>query len=152
MKSKSVNNNKNVSVVCILIISVKYLFKEFCIKLNIVRTKFVSYSEFWLDSNLLFHDADPGSVSKLYGYWIHIPAGEDVNAAGVTTAVTGLDAEWMSEVRSLKARGVLSSLSPPPWGVGKFIKTVGEEYQVVKRGKWFCDCGEEYNVEKGKAI
>ena len=28
------------------------------------------------------------------------------------------------------------------------IKSVGEEYQVVKRGRTYHGCGEEYNVEK----
>ena len=31
---------------------------------------------------------------------------------------------------------------------GKFIKSVGEEYQVVKRRKNYYGCGEEYNMEK----
>ena len=35
-------------------------------------------------------------------------------------------------------------------GEGKFIKSVGEE--VVKRGRKYHDCGEEYNVEKREAI
>ena len=35
----------------------------------------------------------------------------------------------------------------PPW---KFIKSVGEEYQVVKRKREYHGCGEEYNMEKGK--
>ena len=30
------------------------------------------------------------------------------------------------------------------------FKTVGEEYQVVKRGREYRACGEEYNVGKGK--
>ena len=34
------------------------------------------------------------------------------------------------------------------WKKGKFIKSVGEEYQVVKRGREYQGCGEEYNVEK----
>ena len=36
-------------------------------------------------------------------------------------------------------------------GLGKFIKSVGEElleYQVVKSGRENHGCGEEYNVEK----
>ena len=43
------------------------------------------------------------------------------------------------------SRGVKSFLSPP-WG--KFIKSVEEECQVVKRGREYHGCGEEYNVEK----
>ena len=31
-----------------------------------------------------------------------------------------------------------------------FIKSAGEEYQVVKRGRECHGCGEENNVEKGK--
>ena len=30
----------------------------------------------------------------------------------------------------------------------KFIMSIGEEHQVVKRGREYHDCGEEYNVEK----
>ena len=30
------------------------------------------------------------------------------------------------------------------------FKSVGEEYQVVKRGREFHGCGEEYNVTRGK--
>ena len=37
---------------------------------------------------------------------------------------------------------------PPPALGGKFIKSVGEEYQVGKRGREYHGCGEEYNVEK----
>ena len=33
-------------------------------------------------------------------------------------------------------------------GEGEFIKSVGEEYQVVKRVRKYYGCGEEYNVEK----
>ena len=32
----------------------------------------------------------------------------------------------------------------------EFIKSVGQEYQVVKRGKEYNDCAEEYNVELRK--
>ena len=38
---------------------------------------------------------------------------------------------------------------PPPHGEGKFIKSVGEEYQVMKGGSEYHGCGEEYDVEKG---
>ena len=31
-------------------------------------------------------------------------------------------------------------------GKEKFIKSVGEDYQVVKRGSEYHDCGEEHNV------
>ena len=31
-----------------------------------------------------------------------------------------------------------------------FIKSVGEEYQVVKRGREYYGCGEKYNVDKGE--
>ena len=34
----------------------------------------------------------------------------------------------------------------------KFIKSVGEEYQVVKREREYHGCGEEYNVEKRKWV
>ena len=37
-----------------------------------------------------------------------------------------------------------------PWGREEFIKSAGEEYQVVKRGREHHGFGEEYNVEKGK--
>ena len=40
-------------------------------------------------------------------------------------------------------------LHPLPQG-RKIIKSVGEEYQVVKRGREYYGCGEEYNVKKGK--
>ena len=50
-------------------------------------------------------------------------------------------------VEELEARGVYSSLSPPG-GRGKFIKCVGEEFQVVKRRREYHGCGEEYNLEK----
>ena len=33
-----------------------------------------------------------------------------------------------------------------PWG-GEFIKPVGEEYQVLKEGREYHGCGEEYNVD-----
>ena len=39
-----------------------------------------------------------------------------------------------------------------PWGGGEFIKSVGEEYKVVKRGMEYHGFEEEYNVEKGKVI
>ena len=47
----------------------------------------------------------------------------------------------------LKCRGGIWS-SKPPVCTGKFIKFVGEEYQVVKRGIKYHGCGEKYNVEK----
>ena len=34
------------------------------------------------------------------------------------------------------------------WKGGEFIKFVGEEYQVVKRGREYHGCGEEYNSKK----
>ena len=43
------------------------------------------------------------------------------------------------------AQGCIKFL--PPSG-GKFIKYVGEEYKVVKRGRECHVCGKEYNVEK----
>ena len=51
----------------------------------------------------------------------------------------------------LWATGVYKVPYPPPPldpGGGKFVKSVGEEYQVVKRGRECHGCGEEYNVEK----
>ena len=33
---------------------------------------------------------------------------------------------------------------------GEFIKFAWEEYQVVKRGREYHGCGEEYNIEKRK--
>ena len=36
----------------------------------------------------------------------------------------------------------------PPRGGGWFIKSDGEEYQVVKRGRAYTGLGEESNVEK----
>ena len=33
---------------------------------------------------------------------------------------------------------------------GKFNKSDGEEYQIVKRGMEYHGCGKEYNVEKRK--
>ena len=38
---------------------------------------------------------------------------------------------------------------PPPGGGGKFIKTFGEEFQVVKSGREFKGFLEEYHVLKG---
>ena len=38
--------------------------------------------------------------------------------------------------------------TPPPRAVWKFIQIFWEEYQVVKRGREYHGCGEEYNVEK----
>ena len=38
----------------------------------------------------------------------------------------------------------------PKWRGGGLIKCVGEEYQVVKRGRKYNGFGEEYNMEKGK--
>ena len=35
------------------------------------------------------------------------------------------------------------------WGL-KFIKSVGEEYQVWQRRRSYQGCVEEYNVKKGK--
>ena len=42
-----------------------------------------------------------------------------------------------------------------PYSRRKFFKWVGEEYQLVKRGREYHGCGEEYNVvkrEKGSKI
>ena len=44
-------------------------------------------------------------------------------------------------------RGVESSLFPTLGG-REFIKSAGEEYQVVKRGREYYGCGEKYNVDK----
>ena len=33
-----------------------------------------------------------------------------------------------------------------------FIKSVREEYQVVKRGREYQDYGEEYNIKKEKVV
>ena len=35
---------------------------------------------------------------------------------------------------------------------GKFIKSVVEEYQVVKREREYHGCGEEFNMEKRKRV
>ena len=35
---------------------------------------------------------------------------------------------------------------PYPSLLGKFIKSVGIEYQVLKRGREYHGCGEEYNI------
>ena len=35
-----------------------------------------------------------------------------------------------------------------PYSPGKFIKSAEEKYQVVKGGREYHGCGEEYNVEK----
>ena len=53
---------------------------------------------------------------------------------------------------TLRRQGCIKLLTPPSGEV--FIKSVGEEYQVVKGGKKYQGCGEEYNVEKreGEAI
>ena len=45
-------------------------------------------------------------------------------------------------------QGCIRSLSPLKGGVGKFIMSVGEEYHVVKRGREYHGCWEEYNKEK----
>ena len=34
--------------------------------------------------------------------------------------------------------------------LGKFIKSVRVKYQLVKRGREYHGCGEEFDVEKGK--
>ena len=62
-------------------------------------------------------------------------------------------------------KGCIKFISPTRWGTclgygrlclprsggptweGEFIKSVGEEYQIVKRGKEYHGCGKEYNVE-----
>ena len=36
--------------------------------------------------------------------------------------------------------------------VGRLIKSVGEDYQVVKRERKYHGCGEEYMVKKREAI
>ena len=41
--------------------------------------------------------------------------------------------------------GVYKVPYPPP---RKFMKSVGEEYQVMKRGREYHVCWEEFNVEK----
>ena len=38
------------------------------------------------------------------------------------------------------------------WAVGKFIKSVGEEYQVWKRERPYQGHGKEYNVKKRKRV
>ena len=35
-------------------------------------------------------------------------------------------------------------------GCIKLIKSAGEEYQVLKRGREYKDCGEKFTVKKGK--
>ena len=45
-------------------------------------------------------------------------------------------------------QGCIKFLIPHPWG-GEFIKSFGEEFQVVKRGREFKGFWEEYHVEKG---
>ena len=47
--------------------------------------------------------------------------------------------------------GVYKVLYTQPPGEGKFIKSVGEEYQVVERGREYHGySGGKYNVEKRK--
>ena len=46
-------------------------------------------------------------------------------------------------------QGCLKFLIPPPLR-GQFIKSVGEEYQVVERGSEYQGCGEEKTLKKGK--
>ena len=36
----------------------------------------------------------------------------------------------------------------PPLREGKIIKSVGKEYHVVKRGREYQGCWEEYNIER----
>ena len=44
--------------------------------------------------------------------------------------------------------GVYKVLIHPPWR--EFIKSVGEEFQVVKRGREYNGCWEEYNVKRAR--
>ena len=44
-----------------------------------------------------------------------------------------------------KQAGCIKFLIPPG---GEFIKSVGEEYQVVMRGREYQGCGEEYKSDK----
>ena len=48
----------------------------------------------------------------------------------------GLDCSWVHEYRH--------------GGRGSLMKSFGEEYLVVKMGREYHGCGEEYNVEKRK--
>ena len=36
--------------------------------------------------------------------------------------------------------------------LGSLVKSAGEEYQVVKRGRDYHGCGEEYNAEKSGKV
>ena len=44
--------------------------------------------------------------------------------------------------------GCIEFLIPPGPEGGKFVKSFGEEFQVVKRGREFKGFWEEYHVEK----
>ena len=45
-------------------------------------------------------------------------------------------------------QGCIKFLIPHPWGWGNFIKSYGEEFQAVKRGRESKGFWEEYHVEK----
>ena len=56
----------------------------------------------------------------------------------------------MSEVRSLKARGVLSSLSPPPGGWGNLSRLLGKNIKLLREEKDFVTVGKNITWKKGK--
>ena len=60
--------------------------------------------------------------------------------------LTGVAVLWCTASSSKVSQGCIKFLIPG--GGWEFIKYVGEEYQVVKRGKEYYYCGEEYNIEK----
>ena len=61
----------------------------------------------------------------------------------LTNARTRQDNKYLDQ-------GYIKLPIPPSSPGGKFIESVGEEYQVVKRGREYHICGEGYNVRKGK--
>ena len=54
----------------------------------------------------------------------------------------------ISNVYGLFVLGVYQVPYPPPHPGKTFIKSVGYEYEVMKRGMEYYGFGEEYNVEK----
>ena len=63
----------------------------------------------------------------------------------------GRQAQMKRNRRRRKKQGCIKFLIPHCWG-GGLLKPAGEEYQVLKKGREYHGCGEEYNADKGEAI
>ena len=147
MKNKSVNKNKNVFVFLILIVSVKYLYKEYFNKLNIVRTKFVSYSEFWLDSICYFtmrildpyqNNMDPHPCRRgCYSCRSH-------HRGNWTWC-------WMNVWSQISERqGCIKFLIPPPGGWGSISRLLGKNIKLLREERDFVTVGKNITWKKGK--